>query len=98
MLKQIKLNKIKEFFKKLPMISGKHAFFTFLVFLLLALILGGFVFYKYSILIEKLEPQLLEKPIQFNEKIYQKILKIWEEREKVFKETETKTYSNPFQE
>lgn len=97
MLKRIKFNKIKKILKKLPKILGKRAFLTFLILFFLASIFGAFVFYKYTVLVKRLEPEVLEKPIQFNEKVYQGILNIWEEREKVFEEIEFKEYLNPFQ-
>ena len=93
---KIKFNKIKIFFKKLPRILGENAFLTFLSLLFISLILGGIIFYKYSILAEKAEPPIIKKPLQFEEKIYQKILNEWEAREKRFKETELKEYPDPF--
>lgn len=97
MLKQIKLSKIKEFFGKLPRILGERAFLTSLLFIFLALILGGIIFYKYSILAQKVEPQIIEKPLQFKENLYQKVLEKWENRQKKFEETELREYPNPFQ-
>ncbi|MDP2967333.1 MAG: hypothetical protein Q8N87_02900 [bacterium] len=93
---KIKFNKIKIFFKKLPRILGEKAFLTFLFLLFISLILGGIIFYKYSILAEKAEPRIIEKPLQFKEKVYQKVLDEWEAREKRFKETELKEYPDPF--
>ncbi len=84
--------------KKLPWILAEHAFLTFLFFLFLVLILGGFIFYKYSILVEKKEPEILGKTFQFEEKTYQEILKEWQEREEKFEMASEKEYSNPFQE
>jgi len=88
--------KIKIFFKKLPRILGENTFLTFLFLLLISLILGGIIFYKYSILAEKAEPQIIEKPLQFEEKIYQKILNEWEARGRRFEETELKEYPDLF--
>ncbi|MCJ7786674.1 hypothetical protein MUP06_00460 [Patescibacteria group bacterium] len=93
---KIKFNKIKIFFKKLPRILGEKAFLAFLFLLFISLILGGIIFYKYSILAEKAEPRIIEKPLQFKEKVYQEILNEWEAREKRFKETELKEYPDPF--
>ncbi len=95
-LKQIKLKKIKKFFGKLPRILGEHAFLTFLGLLIIALILGGIIFYKYNILAEKEKPEVLEKPLTFEEKTYQEILKVWQEKEKKFEETDFKAYPDPF--
>jgi len=88
--------KIKIFFKKLPRILGEKAFLTFLFLLFISLILGGIIFYKYSILAEKAELRTIEEPLQFEEKIYQKILNEWGTREKIFKEAELKEYPDLF--
>jgi len=93
---KIKAKKIKEFFKKLLRVLGERAFLTFLGLLIITLIFGGFIFYKYSILAAKMEPQVTEKPLQFKEKTYQAVLKFWQEKEKRFKEVDLKEYSNPF--
>jgi len=93
---KIKFNKIKIFFKKLPRILGENTFLTFLFLLFLSLILGGIVFYKYSILAEKEEPQIIKKPLQFEEKTYQKTLNEWEVRGRRFEETELKEYPDLF--
>jgi len=93
---KIKTKKTKEFFQKLPRILGENAFLIFLGLLIIALILGGFIFYKYSILVAKMEPQVIEKPLQFKEKTYQAVLKFWQEKEKRFQEVDFKEYPNPF--
>jgi len=95
-ISRIKLKKFKEFLKRLPRTLGEKVFFLFLGLLLLALIFGGIIFYKYSILAKKAEPKITEKPLQFKEKTYQKVLKIWQEREKKFQETDLKQYPDPF--
>ncbi len=93
---KLKIKNFKTFFKKLPRISGERAFLTFLVFLFLALIFGAFTFYKYGILIGREKPEALEKPLQFQEKTYQNVLKIWQEKEKRFNEADSKTYPDLF--
>jgi len=61
-----------------------------------AFIFGGFIFYKYNILAQKAEPEITEKPLQFKEKTYQDVLKIWQEKEKRFNEADLKEYPDPF--
>lgn len=95
-LPKVKIKKIKEFLKRLPRTLGDKAFLTFLVFLLMALIFGGIIFYKYNILVKKVQPEIVEKPIQFKEKAYQDVLKTWQEKEERFKETDLKQYPDPF--
>lgn len=93
---RIKINKIKEFLRKFLRILGEEAFLFFLVLIFLALILGGLLFYKYSFLVEKAKPEVLEKPLQFEEKTHQEVLKILKELQKKFEETELKKYPDPF--
>ncbi|MDI6603244.1 MAG: hypothetical protein QME57_03980 [Patescibacteria group bacterium] len=95
-ISRLKIKKIKEFLKRLPRTLGERAFFVFLGLLLLALIFGGIIFYKYNILVKKVKVQIIEEPLQFQEKAYQDILKIWQEKEKKFQETDLKQYPNPF--
>ena len=93
---RIKFVDIKNIFMKLPRLLGERAFLTFLGFVTIAIILGGFIFYKYSILTEKTEPEVIPKSIHFNQEIYQKILEEWEIREQKFQETDFKIYQDPF--
>jgi len=93
---KLKIKKIKQFLKKLPRTLGEKSFLTFLGLLLIALIFSGLIFYKYSFLAEKGKLEVLEKPLKFNEKVYQVVLKIWQEKEKKFEETNFKKYPDPF--
>ncbi len=93
---QIKFNKFKNFFNRLPKILAEHSFITILFLFLLSLIVGGFIYYKYVVLVKNKEPQITRKPLQIEEKIYQKILNEWQEREKRFNEADLKEYTDPF--
>jgi len=93
---KFKIKEIKQFLKKLPRTLGKRSFLTFLGLLLIALIFSGFIFYKYSFLSEKEKLEVLEKPLKFNEKVYQDVLKIWQEKEKKFEEANFKEYPDSF--
>jgi len=92
----IKFDKLKRFFKKLPRALAEHSLLTILALFFLSLIVAGLIFYKYVILVEKAEPQIIKKPLHFEEKIYQKISDEWAEREKRFNETNLKEYQDPF--
>jgi hypothetical protein len=83
--------------KKIFWKIGENPLPTFFILLILALIFGSLIFYQYVFLVEKKEPQITEKPIQFKEEIYQKILKEWEIRQKNFEEAEFKEHRNLFQ-
>ncbi|PJE69431.1 MAG: hypothetical protein COU98_02060 [Candidatus Staskawiczbacteria bacterium CG10_big_fil_rev_8_21_14_0_10_38_10] len=84
--------------KKLLWVIGENAFLAILVFILFALISGSVVFYKYSYLVEKTEPEAGAKPFQFEEKVYQKIIAIWQRQEKNLEEVSNKKYSDLFRE
>ena len=92
----IKVETIKEFFKKLAWIIGRNTGIALLILFFLALILGGFVFYKYGFLVEKLEPQIIEKTLQFKGTIYQKISQEWQIRQQKFEQADLKEYPNLF--
>ena len=98
MPKRLKINKIESFFKNLPRVLAEHAFLGFLVLLIIIFIVSFFIFYKYSILAQKAEPQIAEKTLRFEENNYQEILKIWQDRDKNFKEAGSNNFQNPFQE
>lgn len=93
---KLKLKTIKEKLAKLLKTLAERAFLVSLGLFAFALIVGGLIFYQYNILVPKTEPPLSEEPFQFQEKTYQKVLKIWQEKEKRFEEADSKKYPNPF--
>ena len=95
---KLKFKKITGSLKKLPRIFGEHAFLTFLGLLFFSLILNSFVFYEYSILAEKVEPKIIEKPLEFKEKAYQEVLAEWQKKKERFEQAELKEYPDPFRE
>lgn len=88
--------RIKGFFKKLPRTIGEHFFLSFLFFVLLAIIFGGIVFYRYIFLAENTEINILERPVFFNIDVYNKVLEELQNREKIIQELDSVQYSNPF--
>ena len=95
-LKQIKLNKTKQGFYRLLRILGENPFLTSLTLILIALILGSAVFYKYSVLVEEKKLETLIKPPLLEEETLKNILKTWQDRQKKFDEAGFKEYPNPF--
>lgn len=95
-IKKINLKKLRYFLGKLPRILAEKPFLTFLVLLLFFLILSSLIFYKYSILSDKAKPEISEKPLAFNEKTYNDILQIWQERKEKFEAADKKEYPNLF--
>jgi len=93
---KLKLHKIKNFLKKLPIIIGENAFLISLLFILLSLILGGLVLYNYIRLTQKVEIQIIKEPVKFQFQTYEEVLKIWQEREEKSKEVDLKQYPDLF--
>jgi len=94
--RQIKLNKIKGFFKKWLRVLGENLFLTSLSLILISLIIGSFVFYRYSVLVEEREPETAFKSSSLEEEKIREILKIWETRQENLEEADLKVYPNPF--
>lgn len=92
-----KINQIKKILTDLPWVIARHAFLVCLFLFFLVLVLGGFFFYKYSILAQKAEIKFPEKDFLLNEKTYQAVLEVWQENEKKSQESETKECLNPFE-
>ena len=85
-MKEIDFKKLKNILGKLPRALAEQAFLTILVLIFISLIWGGFLFYQYSILAQKAEPEITIEPTQFKENLYQKILEEWQNREERFQE------------
>lgn len=96
-LKKPKLDKIKKFFKKWLRILGENPFLTSLALILLSLIIGSFIFYKYSVLVEEKEPENISKPSFLDEKAINDVLTIWQDRQKKSEEADLKTFPDPFE-
>jgi hypothetical protein len=98
---KIKFPQIKKIFKskviyKFFLVLVKHFVFTSLFLLFIAALLSFLIFYKYTFLNKRIEIEVSDKKSIFKEELYEKILKILEERDKKFKEADNKEYINPF--
>lgn len=97
---KIKIPKIKNLrdrIKNFPRILAQKAFLTFLIFFILSLIFGFFVYYEYLILEEKKEPEITEKIFEFDRKKYKRVLEILDEKEKKFNLIEIEKFRDPFE-
>lgn len=94
---RIRIKKIKKFLGKLFLTIAEHVFGACLFLFFLALILGGFLFYKYNILTQRAELEVLNQSFLIKEKTYQEVLKVWQEHERRFQEAYLKEYPDPFQ-
>lgn len=92
---KLKINTI--FLKKILRTLGENTFPSILFLFLLATILSSLIFYKYVILVKKIEPEISGKPLLVEEETYQDILMIWQEREMKSQQADLKQYLNPFQ-
>lgn len=95
-MKKINFKKWKNIFKELPVKIAEKAFKSFLILFLLALIIGGIMFYKYSFTTERKEPQANFQQINFKEKSFKDILEIWEQRKKDFEQADTQNFQDLF--
>lgn len=94
---KIDTRKTKNIFKKIPKTLALHPFLAFWALLALAIILGGLIFYKCSILAEKPETDIPREILRFGQETYQEVTVQWQEREINLEEIESKQYINPFQ-
>lgn len=95
-LPRIKIRKTGELLKRLLLNLGERAFLVFLGLLVIALIFGTIIYYQYNILAKRGGVQITKEPFRFQEKTYQDISRIWQEREKRFEEADSKEYPNLF--
>ena len=76
---------------------AEHAFLTSLILILIAVIAGIALFYKYEVLAKKSAPEIKEPPFQFKKDLYQKVLSEWQNREERFESAVGKEYPNLFE-
>lgn len=94
-LKQIQYSKIRDYFLNILRHAAERLFFTFLVLIFISLLISSFVFYKYYILPQRIEPISETKAIKFQENVYKKILQEWQNRGERFEAATTKKYPDP---
>ena len=93
---QIKLKKIKETPLNPLRVAAEHLLSSPLLSLFIPSLLGAAVFYKYYILVQKIEPELEVSNVRFEEGVYQKITEEWQDRGERFDAAKTKEYPNLF--
>ena len=76
---------------------GRNAFLFILIFILLDIIVGEFLFYRYVFLVKNEEPKIVYVVTKFQENLYQSVLKELQVRESIFKDDSEVNYPNPFQ-
>lgn len=93
---KLNLNKIKKVSIKLPIILAENPFRVSIFFIVLALIIGGLMFYKYNLLAKEAKPQIIESSFQFKEKILQEVINEWDKRNIRYDGADSKQYPNLF--
>lgn len=77
---------------KIPVFLARHFIFYFFVVVFSVIFLANLLFYKYYILSQEITPKAEQGRIVINEKSYNDLLKIWEEQDKKFQDSELKNH------
>jgi len=91
----LKFKSIKISFRISPKALADKAFLIFLGLLLIVLLFGAIVFYKYNNLINNSSSASKEVP-KFKETSYKEILRAWQEKEEKLKVIDLKKYPDLF--
>lgn len=89
---QIKKDKIK----KIPWVLASHAFLVILICIALFLLASMALFWQYILVVKNQVPEGIAQTTEFEYNAYEKILKEWETKERIFQETSDINYINPF--
>lgn len=90
------IKKIKTKLGKFSTVLAERDFLTFFGLFIISLLFGSLLFYKYVFLVERTEPKKTGTAIQLENKKYEKVLKIREDKEKEFQGADSKQYPNLF--
>lgn len=82
--------------KKTPWFLAKHNFLVILLFILLAMVLGGALFQSHVVSIGRRDPEVSDSSLKFKDNVYQRVVGQWQADEKKLIEGEDKEYANPF--
>jgi len=93
---KIKLEQIRTSCKAIPRVLAEKSFLTSLLFIFLALILGGILYYRYDFLVSKSEPQPNEVSLKLQNEAYLSVLAEWQERLAKFEAADFKNWPDPF--
>ena len=90
------LYKFKESIKKMLWALGRDAFLFILIFVLLDMVFGEFLFYNYVFLTKIKEPEVALNLTKFQANTYQSVVKEWQYREDAFSSSSEENYLSPF--
>jgi|GEM_PF-1802681 len=92
----INIPELKRVLAKLPEeILGRDSLLLALS-IILSILVGLFVFYKYSFLPEEKEIKIIETPLAIKEEVLSQVLNALDQRKERFKQEELKNVSDPF--
>lgn len=91
----VNFNKFKES-TQILWILGSKAFWIIIIILLLELLFGGFLFYKYVFLTAQQNSEVISSSYKFKENFYQNIVLSWQQREQNFQDFYQNEHINPF--
>ncbi|MBL7156218.1 MAG: hypothetical protein ISS87_01290 [Candidatus Pacebacteria bacterium] len=93
---KINLLELKLLLKRIPEILLNKVILFFFILILFNLLIGSFVYYKYSFLVLKKEITVTDNGLMLEQELLNNIINKLDEREKSFQETETKIYPDLF--
>lgn len=82
--------------EKILLMIGRDAFLFILIFILLELAIGEFLFYRYVLLTEIQDPPVSNAPVAFKKTTYETVVKEQTARERVFETSSKEDYPSPF--
>ena len=92
----IDIKAIKKALNKTVWFFGERAFVSFIIFVFLASVAGGAIFYYYGFLVAAQESEEVVESIKLDDESYQGFIENYQRRTENFVEANFKLYSNPF--
>ena len=75
---------------------GRHIFLVLMFSILIEVIAGELILYKYIVSISESEAKIVNSPMKFEDGKYHGVLSQWEARDKKFNEATAEKYPSPF--
>ena len=91
-----KENNIGKVVQKTVLTIAENIFLDAFFIIFLSLVLGGFFYHKYSVLIKKTDLEPFQNPFILEKTNYQRVISVWRKDEEMIKEADFKKYTNPF--
>jgi hypothetical protein len=82
--------------KQILWVLGNRAFWIIIIILLLELLFGALLFYKYVFLPTQQNAETISSSSEFKENFYQDIILSWEKREQNLQNYSKNEHANPF--